>query len=168
MTVFTEALQVWIAAVEEGYFGSPAWVPWAERALQSATPVPPWLVDLCYAADAGSALPLLYAGLDSLSRMDEVARAGDLTALRLGMSWLRYERGELSLEQLLSHAGDIADRANYDSPSCEAFYALLNDVEGGFPAGPACAPGAVEATRLLAPHAALARTGLLRILVGNS
>lgn len=165
MRVTAAAVQVWIAALEEGYATGPACAAWAERELRAASPVPPWLVDLTYAAEAREALPPLHAGARALAA--SVAEIGpyEHTSLRLGLMWIRHERGELKLAEALSRAGALTDARNYDAPSCEAFYTRLNEIEGQQP-GDACGASATAAVRdLFAPHAALAREALRHLQV---
>ena len=60
---------------------------------------------------------------------------------------------------MLKEAGKVADAANHATPSCEAFYLLLNGMDGGGPVHRAPDPGTVDerAALLFAPHAQLAR-----------
>ncbi len=81
----------------------------------------------------------------------------DGTSLRLGFLFLRHRRGEIDLATLLSAAGELADRANYDRPSREAFFTLLNEVDAG-----RAPTERVEA--LFAEHAEAARRWLTTLL----
>ena len=63
MAVSAEAVQTWIAAIEEGYVVPGAWVPWAEHSIEAASYVWPWLVDLFEAETPERASGALCAGL---------------------------------------------------------------------------------------------------------
>ena len=164
MSITAETLQVWIAVIEESYLESSTCVAWADREIQSAAPVPPWLLDLCYASDRETTLSHLCAGLRDLCAWPQQAWPHDHTSLRLGMMWLRHERGDLTLPELLSGAGAVADVANYGSPGCEAFYFLLNEIDGRGPPWPGSAPVAESAAELFAVHTALARESLVKLV----
>ena len=79
------------------------------------------------------------------------------------MMWLRHERGDLALPELLAGAGALADAASYGSPECEAFYFLLNEIDGRGPTQPSSAPLTERAAALFAAHSALARESLVQL-----
>jgi hypothetical protein len=165
MTVTAAAVQVWIATLEEGYFTGPACATWAERELLAASPVPSWLVELTYATEAREALPPLHAGARALAASVVEIGPYEHTSLRLGLMWIRHERGELRLAEVLSRAGALTDARNYDAPSCEAFYARLNEIERLRPGDADCAPATAAVRDLFAPHVALAREALRHLEV---
>lgn len=158
MPITTATLSTWIAAIEEGYVAQRAWVPWAEREIQAANPVWPWLVDLFEADTPAAARAAFGAGYVVVAAAPDVP---DHTSLRIGFLWLLYEREEIDACDALVRAGDIADCSGGDAvPECEAFYSLVAEVSGDGPAEPAALSCNLRAQRLFAPHAALARACL--------
>ena len=53
------------------------------------------------------------------------------TRFAIGLLYLRYLKGQLPLTAVLRQAGDIADAANADSPTCETYFKLLRLLESG-------------------------------------
>lgn len=157
MSITTATLSTWIAAIEEGYVAPRAWVRWAERELEKASYVWPWLVDLIEAETPEAARAALGAGLGVVPASDhDFGRA----SLRIGFLWLLYEREDIDATDALERAGRIADACDLDNPDCSAFYGLLDEVAGDGPAEPAALSLNQRAAALFAPHAALARACL--------
>jgi len=147
---------VWICALETGYVPGEPWRAWAERCIGELPSAPPWLVRIMDASDAREALHACWEGAAETAG---VWSGIDGTALRLGFLWRRHEEGRIGLAEVLKEAGRVADAANYSAPSCEAFYLLLNETDGGGPLDLGAGPGTVSqrAAQLFAPHAQLAR-----------
>lgn len=121
------AIQTLITAIETAFLEEEVWRQWSERALLDASPVPIWLVELYDAEDSEGALAALYNGWH---KTNGAASLLNQTKLYLGFLYLHYLAGNLSLSKLLLKAGEFSDRVNFDNPSCEAFYLLLNEYEG--------------------------------------
>ena len=155
MPLSPEALETWIAAVDEGYVGAPDWARWVERAVHAADHAPSWLMDLQRASARREAVALLRAGLAASS-----AEPPDVLvtiSIRLGFVWLRHEREDLDLAEALERAIRIVDAAAGDS---QAFHVLLAETDGGGPATPEPLSLNARASALFAPHTALARACL--------
>lgn len=122
-----------IAAVEAGYLRRDAWQAWAERRMLADGAIPPWLHALSSSRDVDDALAALWEGLHESERASTDALSAEIdgTSLRLGFLFLRHQRGEIDVAALLSAAGELTDRANYDRPTCEAFFTLLNEADAG-------------------------------------
>jgi hypothetical protein len=121
-----EAIQTLIAAVESGYLKDNQWAAWAERALIESSSAESWLVELYDAETKETALAALYKGWNKLNHL---ASSLDQTALLLGFLYLRHLSGETNLAEFLQRTGALCD-GNYNDPSCEAIYSLLNEYEG--------------------------------------
>lgn len=120
--------------------------------LEDAT-VPSWLFDLSGASTPEEAMSALEEGRREAEQPG--APSGlelDLVSLRLGFSFLRYRSGEIDLAALLTMAGELADAANYCDPSCEAFFSLLNEIDGGGPTQPRSEPLTDRVEALFRPH----------------
>ena len=122
-----EAIQTLIAAIKSGYLKDQQWAAWAERAIIESSSVASWLVKLYDAETEETALAALYQGWHKLNHQ---ASSLDQTALLLGFLYLRYLSGEINMAEFLRQTGALSDARNYDDPSCEAIYELLNEYEG--------------------------------------
>jgi len=112
-------------AIEFGRVTNSQWQRWAERMLLVSSPNElSWLVDLYEADQPRAALGALANG----ARRHTSEFTVDVTSLRLGFLYLDWEQGLLSATDLLHKAGDITD-SNYDAPSCETVYQVLNRLE---------------------------------------
>lgn len=112
------------------------------------------------AAVAGRAVSgdRLGGGLSRGRTVPEPVRSYGLPELFLGFMWLAYEDGKLPLDEMLLRAGDFADgRGRGAVPECEAFYYLLNEIDGGGPTRPSDRPLIDRVRDLFAPMAAKAR-----------
>lgn len=120
-------IQTLIAGIEADFLDEQVWRQWTEHALQRVSSVPVWLVKLYDAENTEDALAALYRGLNKAHGDDALLNQ---TEIYLGFLYLRHLAGNLSLPKLLLEAGEFSDRVNFDNPSCEAFYLLLNECEG--------------------------------------
>ena len=145
----THPIALWRAALDAGYATGTPWRAWAERRIAEGEAAPPWLVDLAHAASVRAARLALGEGAAEARRSG--VEVGGHARLTVGFLWLLHEAGRLSLTQALDRAGEIADAANWESPSCEAFYALSGE-------------GAARAADLFAPFAAEARAAWREVL----
>jgi hypothetical protein len=93
-------------------------------------------------------------------RMESIGpiRPGDerYDDLYVGFLYLRFERGDLSMAELLNLAGQYSDCSGCEIP-CEEFYLLLNQIDGGGPTIPSDRPLPDRVAELFAPMAELAR-----------
>jgi hypothetical protein len=120
-------IQTLIAGIETDFLGEQVWRQWSERALLEVSSVPVWLVELYDAKKTDDALSALYRGWRETTENDVPLNQSQLY---LSFLYLRYLSGKLTLQKLLLEAGEFSDRVNFDNPSCEAFYMLLNEYEG--------------------------------------
>ncbi len=120
-------IQTLIAGIETDFLEEQVWRQWTERTLQEISSVPVWLVELYDAQNSKDALASLYRGWN---KTESDAAELNQTELYLGFLYLRHLAGNLSLPKLLLEAGEFSDGVNFDNPSCEAFYLLLNKYEG--------------------------------------
>jgi hypothetical protein len=157
-----EPFQVWIAAVEAGFVPLPDLVRWADDQVMGRDTPPRWLLDISLAGTADQAVEALWRGLADHAERFGAPPGPDPARLYLGFLYLRFRRGDLGLAELLSRAGGKADGADC-GVGCEAFYLLLNEVDGRGPARPSRRPLAERVGELFAPFAQLAE-GYLREL----
>lgn len=81
--------------------------------------------------------------------------------LHLGFLFLAYEAGRIPIEKLLREAGEYADgNGGGGVPECEAFYLLLNEIDGGGPTRKSDRPLPERVAELFSPLAAEARSAL--------
>jgi len=122
--------------------------------LEKSTSGSTWLPDLVDANGPDEALAALWKAwrIESLDDLEV-----DPTSLRLGFMYLAHLSGRLTLAEILRRAGERADRANYDHPACEAFYLLLNEMDGKGSTRPSAEPLDARAAMLFEPHLARAR-----------
>ena len=147
----THPIAVWRAALEAGYATRAAWRAWAERRIAEGPTAPAWLVDLADARSAREAAEALGEGAREARRSG--LEVGGHQRLTVGFLWLLHEEGRLSFTQAIDRAGEVADAANWESPSCEAFYALAGE-------------DASRAASLFAPFAAEAHAAWRAVLDG--
>lgn len=118
---------------------------------------PLWLIELSLATDCN--------GLER-ARNTVPERASRETfnqrRIHMGFLYLAFENGRLPMEQLLLEAGQFADDCGSTSlPECEAFFLLLNELDGGGPIVPSNRPLAERVRDLFAPMTAEARAVLV-------
>ena len=119
-------IQTLIAGIDADFLDEQIWRQWTEYALQKVSSVPVWLVELYEAENSKDALVALYCGWHKAESDDAPLNQ---TELYLGFLYLSHLAGKLNLPKLLLEAGEFSDKANFDNPSCEAFYLLLNEYE---------------------------------------
>ena len=121
----------WLAAARSGFAKPADWKGWADKRIQESDVPDTWLIDLSFASDCES---LAAAVASEAHKERQALRDRAVEDAVLGYVWLRYERGEISLEACLGDAGRLAD--NYETEiECEVFYALLNRLEHAPSAG---------------------------------
>jgi len=152
---------VCLSAVEAGYLTLSDVVRWADQQILSEDRPPGWLLDLSLASTSQTAVNLLRAGWRQQveahgcnSQLHE--RSGQLY---LGFLFLRYERGDLGTAELLYLAGQKSD-VQECGIDCQAFYALLNEIDGGGPVLPSDRLLADRVKQESAPFAHLTRSYL--------
>ena len=79
--------------------------------------------------------------------------------LYLGLLHLRFQRGDLSMAEILNLAGRYADSRGCGIP-CEEFYLLLNEIDGGGPTIPSDRALAERVAELFAPMEEMAHRHL--------
>jgi hypothetical protein len=160
---------VWASALEAGYLSVADVEQWADEQIMAQDRPPGWLLDLSLTSSPETAANRLWSGWKQQveangcrSRLHE--RSGELS---LGFLFLRYERGDLGMADLLNMAGQNSDVTKCGI-GCEAFYLLLNEIDGGGPVLPSDRPLADRVQERFAPFAHLARsyTPLLPLLPG--
>jgi hypothetical protein len=146
---------LWLPAVEAGVVPLEKLVAWADGQIARLPQPPPWLIELSLARN-----------LEGVRRAEraagERAEAPDAGQLYLGFLYLAHESGRLPMAKLLLEAGRFADGRGHESaiPECEAFYLLLNEIDGGGPTLPEEGPLDDRVSELFAPMAAKARRAL--------
>lgn len=128
MTVQPPLAAYWLAAAESGFARREEWAGWADAWIAHTENQPNWIIDLSLATSLDDLWRILTPQIDQ-----EVQQGFDRIEISdavLGYLWLRFERGDIDLRTCLELAGRHADA--YDtSVECEAFFALLNNLEGG-------------------------------------
>jgi hypothetical protein len=155
-----ESLLAWIAAIESGFAQPGDWVAWADRQIGRLDEPPGWVLDLALAHSAKDALSVLWP---VCSRVPPVLWDRlDLTGLFLGCLFLRFERGDLTMRDLLLQAGMKADSSNFRI-ECETFFLLVNEIDGGGPTVWSTCPLGQRVTELFGPFAQAARQVWFRL-----
>jgi hypothetical protein len=159
-------LWVLAAALDSGYVPYTELIDWAQRQVLEIEAPSNWLLDLCVSKSQEDAIGLLL--LESDRQADKLGHEQDHRGshddLYLGFLYLRFERGDLSLPELLLHAGKYADSSGCDI-DCETFYLMFNEINGRGPTRRTQTPVSERVARLLAPKAALARSQVEKLPV---
>jgi len=149
-----ELLLIWIAAIESGFAQPDEWVAWADRQIVRLDEPPVWILDLSLVHSANQALEVLARTTDKVAPnlWDQL----DWNGVYLGFLYLRFERGDLTLWELLIQAGEKADCAQFRI-DCEEFYLLANEMRGAGPTLLASRPLMERVSELFEPLAQSAR-----------
>jgi hypothetical protein len=107
---------------------SSVWVDWADDRILALDSPPLWLLEISVVNTVKKASTLLWKHSSQIRQ--ETGNRIEYTELYLGLLYLRFERGELKLEELLMLAGKFANRINYKI-DCSAFFSLLNEIDSG-------------------------------------
>jgi hypothetical protein len=130
MNVLTldESLLIWKVALESGYIRSSIWIDWADNQIIELDSPPFWLLEISLIDTIEKATLLLW----KQSRQIHQATWNQIECaeLYLGFLYLRFERGDLMLEDLLMQAGKFADRINYKI-DCSVFFSLFHEIDSG-------------------------------------
>jgi hypothetical protein len=153
-----ENLWIYIAALNSGYLSLADFVAWADQqVLQMDTP-PDWLLEICLAKTEQEALGAFWTEWSRY--VETVGQEWPDPAIHddlyMGFLRLRFERGDITMAELLELAGRYSDAREYRI-CCETFYYMLNEIDGGGPTIPSNEPLEDRAARLFAPMAAMAR-----------
>lgn len=118
---------------------------------------PPWLIELSLSTDVERLLRAReYVPEDA--RREEF----DQRRIHLGSMYLAFERGLIPMDKLLLEAGQFSDCCGSSNlPECEAFFLLLNEIDGGGPTIPSDKPLADRVRELFGPMVAEARAALV-------
>jgi hypothetical protein len=149
-----ESLLVWISAIESEFAQPADWVSWADRQILRLDNPPVWVLDLSLRHSDKEALGVLWPAACKVA--PELWETIDATGLHLGFLYLRFERTDLSMLDLLTAAGRKADGASFRI-ECEAFYLLANEIDGGGPTRPSNDPLPQRVAELFQPLADYAR-----------
>jgi hypothetical protein len=149
------------SALESGYLPLDAVAGWAQATMENLDQPPDWLVDLVQVSDTERAVSLLWKGWKQSLELSAPPsplkeRSGELY---LGFLFLRYEAGELGLQELLKKSGEKSDLKDCEI-DCSAFYLLLNELDGRGPTIPDNTPFPNRLQKLFAPFAQMARNHL--------
>lgn len=152
-----ENLWLLATAVEIEYVSLTDLVAWADRQVLRLESPPSWLLDLSLARTKEDAWGLLLLAWDRHMESVGTSLPGfeEHDNLRVGFLYLRFERGDLSMAELLTLAGQYGDAPGCEVP-CESFYLLLNEIDGG-PTLPSDRPLDERVSELFAPMAQRAR-----------
>jgi hypothetical protein len=155
------SLGILAAALESGYINLSGLVSWAVRQILRLESPPSWLLDLSLAQTREDAYGLLMAAWHRHLVAEGKAQPNyDIhDDLQLGFLFLRFQRGELSMAELLNLAGRFSDARECRIP-CEEFYLLLNEIDGRGPTRPSDRPLSERVAELFAPMEKMARQNL--------
>jgi len=151
---------LWVPAIDAGLLRVEKLVAWADEQIAQMDKPSLWLIELSCARNAegvrrARASVPGYAARDPSDEFDE-------RLIYLGSLYLAYETGRLPMDKLLLEAGRFADgRSGGGVPECEAFYYLLNEIDGGGPTRQSDRPLADRVQDLFAPMASQARAALV-------
>jgi hypothetical protein len=164
-----EDLWIYAAALTSGYLSLSDLIAWSElRVLRSQSP-PRWLLDLCLAKTQNEALDTL---LDVCDRCKQAVRqewpAHDThDDLHLGFLFLRFERGDLTLAELLKMSRQYADSLGCDVER-EVFTVILSEIDGRGRTISSDTPLEERVASLFRPKADLARRHVGKLLQVDS
>jgi hypothetical protein len=126
-----EDLWIYAAALTSGYLSLSDLVAWSELRVRRLQSPPRWLLDLCSSKTQNEAIDTLLDVCDRCKvAVDQTWPTHD--DLHLGFLFLRFERGDVTLAELLKASGQYADSSGCDI-ECEVFYLMLNEIDGGGP-----------------------------------
>ena len=149
--------ELWIPAVATGLLPLPRLIAWADAQITRLREPPRWLIELSLSSDVESLLCARKYAPEAVLR-----EKFDPDRIHLGALYLAFERGLIPMQTLLAEAGQWADnRASNNLPECEAFFYLLNEIDGGGPTRPSDKPLADRVRELFEPMVAEARAALL-------
>jgi hypothetical protein len=157
------------AAIDAGVLRLSDLVAWADREILRLDAPPMWLLDLSLATDARGLDVAWQRAIDGDEAGPVELLSLDPTELRLGLLYLEYDAGRLTLAELLERAGLETDPPTAGlGLDCEAFWALLNELEGRAPRPRDAPPLEARVRKLLGMAAETARAALpyLRSLCG--
>lgn len=149
-----EALIVWTAAIESGFCRPAEWVKWADEQIGQMERPPQWILELAVACSVPEALTIVWPAWVNIP--SEIRTSLDYYDLYLGFLYLRFERGNMEMLDLLLEAGQKADCWSWRIP-CEEFFWLANEIHGGGPTMPSDQPLPERVGELFKPMADLAR-----------
>jgi hypothetical protein len=155
------SLWVWAVALESGYISLSDIVAWADRQVLHVSSPPSWIIDLCLARTPEDAQGLLMAAWYRYLESPGPTRPGSeaYDDLYMGFLYLRFQRGDLSMAEMLNLAGRYSDSRGCGIP-CEDFFLLLNEIDGGGPTIPSDRPLSERVAELFAPMEETARRHL--------
>jgi hypothetical protein len=145
-----ESLLTWIAAIESEYATPQEWIAWADNCIERLDEPPLWVLDLAMQKTHQAAFAVLQPARWRLDK--RVWEKVDSTGMIIGFLFLRFERGDVSMLDLLLKAGEISDCANYEV-GCETFYLLANEIDRGGPITPSNEPLLNRVTETFRPLA---------------
>ena len=151
---------VWTAALEAGYLPIERLEQWIDAQLLVLESPPKWMIEVSLATSVQeSVASLASAWVRDVEAHGTDFRAGLWGPLHLGFLFLCFERGDLELPDLLSRAGQISDSLRCGI-NCEAFFLLLNELEGSDHPDPGSKPLRERVADRFAPFATKARQQL--------
>lgn len=150
---------LWIPAVATGLLPLARLIAWADQQIMRLREPPPWLIELSLCTDVERLLRAReYVPEDACREEFDQGR------VHLGAMYLAFERGLLPMNKLLLEAGQFADCCSSTGlPDCEAFFLLLNEIDGGGPTMPSDRPLAERVQELFAPMIEEARVALVNL-----
>jgi hypothetical protein len=154
----------WVAALGSGYATHSRFVNWADQMIDHDAHQPRWVLDLSLSKDGKEAERVLRIEWSRQSEFpaNEAPALNEPGNLHVGFLYLRFKDGSLSMAELLKRAGMYTDGQGYDrvDEECEAFFYLLNEIDGGGPTIKSDRPLAERVDELFAPFASAARAAL--------
>ena len=156
---------VWVAALASGYAPLADFIAWADARIMAEAHQPRWVLDLALAAtpeQAESVLRLEWSRQSYFPQAFGLAPTSELDELHVGFLYLMFLDGRLSMAGALTRAGRYADGADVGE-DCEAFYYLLNEIDGRGPTSPSEPPLAQRVAERFAPSEIAARAALPKL-----
>ena len=149
-----QSLFVWWAAVDSGFASESQWVAWADQQILRLDAPTLWILDLSLVHTVREAQEVF--GQSWAKMWVSPEKMEPVKDLCMGFTYLRYERQEISLLDLLLEAGGRADCYGFRI-NCETFYLMANEIDGGGPTIANDRPLLDRTVELFAPMADRAR-----------
>lgn len=150
--------------MDTGLLPLPRLIAWADEQIMRLREPPRWLLELSLATS-----------VEGIERAREYVPEGvgreqfDQRRIHLGSLYLAFEQGLLPTDKLLLEVGQFSDCCGSNAvPECEAFYLLLNEIDGGGPTRPSHRPFAERVRELFAPMAEEARAAIVGLPGGTA
>lgn len=154
-------LPVWIEALDSKFTTVSDLITWVDRQIIRLDDPPLWMLDASLAKSHSDASAALRKGLYHLTPDQYGGEHWD--RLHFGFCYLRYQRNEISMLELLLSAGQYAE-GGQSRIACETFYYLANEIDDGGPVEPSDRPLNERVAELFGPFAEFAHQEWQKVL----